>query len=232
MLVGCPKYYKYCIESEHWFDQDFIRSHAVLAAHQSHNPKLQVINVATPMQDLLPTQCKELKSNNIDVVSILYGRIHYCVAVMNATSRIIYIHDGLDLSLHTWKDHALTLLKRCKLVDLATPQSFGWTTGSKTMVLQDPCGNWILRPALKSIPQDNDFDCGPLACLQIMRIFGRVQDNAKLKSMTTLELHTLVVSDCQKLLHECKEDLPFVKQKTTKGARAEAHLGRRKAQWR
>ena len=56
VLVGCPEYYKYCIESERWFDQDLIRSHAVLASHQSHNPKLQVINIATPMQELLPTQ--------------------------------------------------------------------------------------------------------------------------------------------------------------------------------
>ena len=136
MSFGSPEYYKCCIESERWFDQDFIQIHA--AAHQAHNSKLQVLNIATPMQELLPGQCKELKSNVIDVLSVFYGRLHYCVGVMNVKSRIVYIHDKLDLSLDTWKDHALTLLKHCKLIDLTITKSFVWMTGNKTMVLHDP----------------------------------------------------------------------------------------------
>ena len=214
--VGDDQYYKLCVETERWFDQDFIRSHAVLANHKSHDPRFLVLNIATPRQDILADQCKSLRDEVTDLVSIFYGSDHYCVCHVNIKKRLMYVYDGLNYSLATWKSHCVSLLKRCKLLQLDSTGEFDWTTGKKSMMFYDESGNWVMRPGQQVHQQTNLVDCGPLACLQIMRLFGRVADTAKLKDLTTQQLRSLVVADYKSLLKECDGNIRFVVQKTTK----------------
>ena len=73
-----------------------------------------------------------------------------------------------------------------------------------------------MRPGQQTHQQTNLVGFGPLACLQIMRLFGRVADTAKLKDLTTVQLRSLVVADYKSMLKECDESIRFVVQKSTK----------------
>ena len=184
----------------------------MLVSHKAHDPRFQVLyTVATPRH-----QCKCLKDEVTDLVSVFYGSDHYCIGHVNIKNRLVYVYDGLNYLLKTWRSHCVSLLKCCKLLDLKSTGTFDWTTGNKSMMLHDTSGNWVMRPGLKDHTQTNLVDCGPLACLQIMRLFGRVQGTAKLMSLTTLELRSLVVGDYQALLKECDEDIRFIVQRLEK----------------
>ena len=156
----------------------------MIASHKAHNPKFQVLNIATPRQQLLPDQCQSLGSEVTDVVSVFYGSDHFCVCHLNVKNSTIYVYDGLNYSLETWKDHSIALLKQCKFINLDCSNTFGWTTGMRSMILDGTSGNWVMRPGLTTHQQTNPYDCGPLACLQIMCIFGRIQDMPKLNTLT------------------------------------------------
>ena len=98
--IGQDDNYNHCITYETcWFEQDLVRSSALLASHGSHIPGVQVFNMATPGQKLLPGQCKSLPSKVSQVVSIFFGADHFITAVINLKKHCIFVHDGLQYNI-------------------------------------------------------------------------------------------------------------------------------------
>ena len=98
--IGKDDYYNHCINHKtRWFEQDLVRSYALLASHVSHIPGVQVFNMATPGQKLLPGQCKSLPSKVSQVVSIFFGADHFITSVINLKKHCIFGNDGLQYNI-------------------------------------------------------------------------------------------------------------------------------------
>ena len=133
-------------------------------------------------------QCKSLPSSVNEVVSIFFGAEHFITAIMNMKERCTLVHDGLGYSIDTWKEHAIHLLKRFELIPLEFKEPFSFVNGEKCMLLVVKEGNWLLKNTPPVLKQENLYDCGPLACLQLMQNFHCVPKGTKYKSFTTKEL--------------------------------------------
>ena len=83
VTLGDGEYMETCKTTLHWWEQDLVCSHAVLAAHTSHAPNVQLLNIIAPGQQLLQEQCHSLARGIEHVVSVLHGDLHYCVLVLH-----------------------------------------------------------------------------------------------------------------------------------------------------
>ena len=83
VMLGNGEYMETCKTTLCWWEQDLVRSHAVLAAHTSHAPNVQPSNIIAPGQQLLQEQCHSLAPGIEHVVSVLHGDLHYCVLVLH-----------------------------------------------------------------------------------------------------------------------------------------------------
>jgi Ulp1 protease family, C-terminal catalytic domain len=218
--VGNEQYYKDRVNHTGWFEQDLVTSYAVLASHVTHDPSLCVFNITTPGQKLFAGQRRDLPMGVNRLVSVFHGKLHYSVAILDIKRRTTLIYDGLLYSLDTWKQHVLELLARFKLVPLDIKETFQIVPGRNSMLLKDRTGNWTLKNGVPMIQQTNEYDCGPLACLMIMKIFGRLPNKKNYKSFGSYELRSCVIDDFRELVQESKKDLYFsVRRKKHKGSK-------------
>lgn len=123
------------------------------------------------------TECRVLSSEVKTIISVLHGHGHYCVLEIDITTRLIKVFDGLGFPLKTWTDHVINILRRCKMysryVDMFTTPV---DSNDSQLQLHGPNGYDAeldyLMVVGKFLPQLNNFDCGPIACLKIMNAYG------------------------------------------------------------
>jgi hypothetical protein len=105
---------------------------------------------------------------------------HYAVLRFVLSSRKVYVKDGLSNPLNTWKRHIAHILTRCGF-----PED-NWT------VLEDP----------SRLRQDDWFNCGLIACMQLWCLFQRNVIN--FVNVPITEFRARVVQELKRLfvLHE------------------------------
>jgi hypothetical protein len=214
IIVGEAKYLEYLTNTTNYFEHDFIRSHATMAAHLKHDPSIRVLHILFPKASLTKNQCLKLKPEVKQVISILQAADHFCLLVLDVKTLTIEIYDGMDQPLSYWTDHAVQLLQRCKLVPLV-PLTFRskknpdpYTLRRFECISGKDC--WRLQKGPTFMIQRDGYNCGPIASLKVMELFGRLPKtltHESLRSMSSKELREIVCQDFSAMTYECSGQL-------------------------
>lgn len=176
LAIGDTDYRKACKETNRWFETDFIGGFAALTAHQSHNKLIQLIHCQHPNSVLSQAECKGIDEDVTHVVSVLHGSGHFAVLVLTLDDKKLEIFDGLGYPLNTWVDHALHILKKCCLVDIDAKCCFRHDRDEPRLYsLRFGDAKWRLAVGQQFFKQTDTYNCGPIACLKIMDLYGRLK---------------------------------------------------------
>jgi hypothetical protein len=180
IAVGEPQYYNDLrFISSTWFEQDFIRSHTILAAHKAHDPTIQVIHVYYNTEVITPKLVVQLPTELKNVLEIISASSHFAFFTKNLEENEILIFDGLGYKLNCWIPHAINLFKKCGLIDLDALVHFrcpkqGVDVIDKILRAKVKDGStWSLKAGPSFFKQTDGHNCGPLASLKMMEVFGR-----------------------------------------------------------
>jgi hypothetical protein len=168
------------------------------------------------------------------LVAILHNDGHYIVLEVNIPERKFLIYDALSCELLQWKDHIITVLKKCMLLDL-------YFDFSSTVCVPDaavpPVFSCIRKPRYiingysitfpQSSPSDkkleqwrqervyfihqmDGFNCGPIACLKLMELFGIITIPYPQDFYKNYNVCQIVMAPWEKLLEYCDSNLLLV----------------------
>jgi hypothetical protein len=127
--------------------------------------------------------------------------------------------------LNTWIPHAINLFKKCGLIDLEDMCHFRSPSQldivvHKILRAQVKDGTfWFLKAGPEFFKQRDSVNCGPLASLKMMDVFGRFNRETMLPRNTntnvidTAVLRRIVVSDFKSLLNQFSDELFVLKRK-------------------
>lgn len=186
LSIGNEDYLKSCgAGTKKWWESDFIGTFATLLAHSRHrtdNPSLvQLVHISHPNMPVTKKERRTLKSEMKKVAACLYASSHFAVMELTLGCEEVLIFDGLSYPLETWIPHVTNLLARCSLLD-GEPEDVTVKVEKRTrqnekegVRVTSAAKSWLVKSA-PFIKQENWYDCGPIACLKLMDIFGLVED--------------------------------------------------------
>jgi transposase InsO family protein len=169
LTVGDEQYFRDCVDTDRWYETEFIASFGALIAHEMHDARIQLIHCQLPKGNVLEAVCSALENSVLTIVSILHGSGHFAVLEATIKTKHISIFDGLSYPLTTWKYHVENVLKRSKLISLDSRPIFKEHSGA--LILTVGPDNWTIEKAVY-LSQGDGFNCGPIACLKLMEVFG------------------------------------------------------------
>ena len=80
--------------------------------------------------------------------------------------------------------------------------------------------DWKLTGPYVFIEQMDGHSCGPIACIKMMSLFGRVPSDVNVHSVPAMELRKIVMNDFRKVCQEIDSDIcvrvPKTKDEETK----------------
>ena len=192
--VGDKSYQDDCVNTKRWWDTDFITAFAQLVSHESHlvtylpnevlRLKTQLIHCPFPDTTPEESSCKDLEDGTERIVSVAHDVDHYSTLEIGIITKTVVVHDGLKRSLTHWQKHIVNILKRCKLIPreaelkLVKKVDPHWEkyelipNQDETQVDSDRI--WVIQDN-PSIRQQDTYNCGPIACMQIMKMFNCVE---------------------------------------------------------
>jgi Ulp1 protease family, C-terminal catalytic domain len=112
----------------------------------------------------------------------------------------IIFYDGMGKSCTRWRRHFHYVLQRCCLL----PVSLTFKDWQKSK-----WDGWAMDHKF-FLEQRNDYDCGPLVCLKLMHVYGRVSQEVvdRLKqNFSSQQLRKLVAEDYWMLVDLLKDTL-------------------------
>lgn len=232
--VGEDSYIESMSNSQNWYDGIFMSSFAQLAAHYAHSttgllpergmpvvdvlPKL--IHVTYPSGNVYSSQCMALPPNITSVVAILHDRDHYGVLEVNVKEKSISIYDGLFRDMKRWWVFVVVALKRCDLCPLSVnPKPVpdeqvlvkrgrlskarmsieGYTFEVADAVWKFKRGNFIA--------QIDGFNCGPIACVKILEMFGLATRSDLILAYDMGQLRHVVKHFWDRFIRQTQNDL-------------------------
>ena len=114
-------------------------------------------------------------------VMIALSNQHFAVLDFDIHARSVAVFDGLNYAITNWKNHVIHTLRQYGIVDLSlTPKckySSSLVGGSTKQYLEIKFGEeapWIMTN-LRHHKQRDSHNCGPIACLKIMEIYGCIE---------------------------------------------------------
>ena len=204
--IGDTDYRKACKETNRWFETDFIGGFAALTAHQSHNKSIQLIHCQHPNSVLSQAECKGIDEDVTHVVSVLHGSGHFAVLVLTLDDKKLEIFDGLGYPLNTWVDHALHILKKCCLVDIDAKCCFRHDRDEPRLYsLRFGDAKWRLAVGQQFFKQTDTYNCGPIACLKIMDLYGRLKTHPS--EVTVKSLRPFIIGEFENMVGEMRNEL-------------------------
>jgi hypothetical protein len=135
---------------------------------------------------LFPGQYKELPAGTTRVIAVMHNRDHYAVMEVSTFDKKVVVFDGLRCPLLKWIDHIISILRRCMLIGLddtfnAVPEAATLDVHSSlrmrsingyTIIFQGSKDKvWKLERG-EFIKQVDGYNCGPIACLNILEQFS------------------------------------------------------------
>ena len=127
LMVGDDSYFNDCVNSNRWYETNFIASFAALLAHASHatsSSPIKLIHCQCPGAIIESGMCQTLDASITQVVSIFHGSSHFAVMEADLSEKTIRIFDGLSYKLDTWKPHVVHVLKEQSFLHLIHCQPF------------------------------------------------------------------------------------------------------------
>jgi hypothetical protein len=232
-MVHDEDYVESIRSSTKWWDSVFIGSFAQMASHYAHTtmnkrqsalddtPLPQVMHVTYPNEPITEDQLVTFPSNVTRVVSVVHQSQHYAVLEINIPGRRVVIFDGLNKPLLQWIDHVISSLKRTRLIGLdATYEGshngeFTENTSDcrNTVTLHqgylltfDVSPHWGLERG-QFLKQLEGFDCEPIACTKILKIFGLVTKFKVNIAYSLGTIRSLVTEQWKGFLQRCNNNL-------------------------
>jgi hypothetical protein len=153
---------------------------------------------------------------------------------VNIPERKFLIYDGLSRELLQWKDHIIIVLKKCMLLDIsfdssstvcvpdaAVPPVFSYSRKPRyiingysiTFPQSSPSDKKLEEWRLERgyfIHQMDGFNCGPIACLKVMEIFGIVTIPYPQYFYQNYNVRKIVMGQWEELLEYCDSNLVLV----------------------
>jgi hypothetical protein len=168
------------------------------------------------------------------LVAILHNDGHYIVLEVSIPERKFLIYDGLSCELFQWKDHIIIVLKKCMLLDLSfdssstvcVPDAAVQPVFSRSRKCRYIINGYSIifpqsSPSDKKmeqwrlergyfIHQMHGFNCGPIACLKVMELFGIVTIPYPQDFYENYNVHKIVMGRWENLLEYCDSYLILV----------------------
>ena len=116
-------------------------------------------------------------------VSTVYDHSHFAVLLFDLEARHVTVYDGLPCNLKKWENHISYILWKYGLQDYKDMPKNEMTTGTdgdELLLLffsDENEGPWLISkdPELK---QYDGINCGPIACLKVMEMYGIIPKNS------------------------------------------------------
>ncbi len=243
ICIGDKNYIKKCSNTNVWLDDAFIARFTTLLFHYAHSSGTplvgneknlpHLIHAIFSKQKLVISDVKPLPKDIDRLVAILHNDGHYMVLEVNIPERKFLIYDGLSRELLQWKDHIITVLKKCMLLDLSFDSSSVCVTDaavppvvscsrkpryiindysiifSQSSPLDKKMKQWRLERGY-FIHQKDGFNCGLIACLKVMELFGIITIPYPQDFYESYNVKKIVMSQWEKLLEYCDSNLILV----------------------
>ncbi len=152
-------------------------------------------------------------------VSVALANKHFAVLFYDIKDRSVIVHDGLYLPLTTWQFYITHTLRKYGLQQLNYQAHVKTTIANDTDQVLEICSDDLNKPWLVSgnqiLKQNDGYNCGPIACLKVLKIYGFLPRNSIAEIAHEKYGYRGVVMDFYKkflLMHE--HDLRFKISKT------------------
>ena len=224
VTVYDPAYIDCHSKGETWYDTEFISTFAKMVCHVNHlgfnchekgrskvdPPELMLCQF--PHQDWSITDIKQMTPRSNCLAVLLFHRNHYAVLVVNMKNRVLSIYDGLGHDLSNWYPHCKYVLKKIGVMDCFAPSPHYFPNHmSITVHFAGEVPSWNIKPGV-FLDQSDGHNCGPIACLKFMELFGVTTTNNIKKNLTEKLMRQLVMEQFMHMVTVLKHDL-FITQK-------------------
>ena len=182
--------------SQDWYEQAFVEGFIALMQHDAH---IQRAGYKTDDKKIMMVMCPSPKGGNDEehllpygdathFVSPVYDSNHFAVLYYDLYECTVTVFDGLNMDLMKWEKHIVH--------ELLWPD---W------IVTNDP-----------TIIQTNGYNCGPIACIKVMEVFGLLEHDAITSIANSDEGYRPVVMEYyQHCVTKYTDDLFFQLRKKT-----------------
>jgi hypothetical protein len=231
--VGDSDYLTSNRSTNRWYDGVFISSFAQLAAHYAHLTVLEqssvlgdsykqhlMLHATYPNQILQEGEYKAVPQHVIKVVAVMPDRDHYAVMVIDIPKKKVVIFDRLYKDLHKWMDHVVSGMKRSMPLGLNdaichTANEPSLSNVGRSRRPQKAIHGYSLLLGLEEwrlergdfVKQVDTFNCGPIACLKILKIYNLTTLYEVNLAYSTNSIWRFVISEWQQLVAHCNNDL-------------------------
>jgi len=163
-------------------------SFAVLAQHYVHtehasNGGIAIILANLSRPKVHPWEVEKLEGVR-KLITIAYAKQHFAVLLFDIPTRQVLVYDGLHMNLIRWEVHIVHTLKKYSLQSIYAEPAVTCHRGSQgkgdevmEIDFMDDNAPWHVEhdPILK---QADGFNCGPIACLKVLEIYGLIEENS------------------------------------------------------
>ncbi len=219
-----------------WVDGDFISAFASLVCHNNHSSVKrllmksgedvpQLIYVTFPRSQMTVNAYKALPSSIKRVVAVMHTNLHYAVMEITIDTKNIKVFDGLHWPLLDWKDHVISAMRKCMLVDPHVVSSSAQFNADATDVELVGC-SWKPKPSVNGydiiiamqkwqlekgyfLHQSDGNSCGPIACMKIMELFHAIDVEEAQEVYKKRNICQFIMAEWNRLVLCCSKDLPM-----------------------
>jgi hypothetical protein len=228
--------------TQDWYDQGFLEGFIALVQHDAH---IQRAGYKTDDKKIMMVMCPSPKSvideehllpygDATHFVSPVYDSSHFAVLYYDLYECTVTVFDGLNMDIRRWEKHIIHTLKIYGIKPLDAKCNAIVTTSStkdtnnkarigRVMELafqsalnpEQSWPDWIVIND-PSIRQTDGYNCGPIACIKVMEVFGILE----LDSISTIAnspegYRPVVMEYYQQCVMKYKDDLFFQLRKKT-----------------
>jgi len=181
ILVGNDKFIRRFAYGQEEYKYEFICGFIALVQHTCHTniptyrlPGVSVTMVRTPHPRAQVTASEVIELDGMTyLVSVACASRHFAVLFYDIERQCVIVYDGLFYKLTTWQHHIIHTLKKyglkrhnakCNVVVKTKPPGI-------ELCFDDKYAPWCVYndPIIRQV---DGYNCGPIACLKVMEIYG------------------------------------------------------------
>ena len=206
-----------------WWDCEFITSFTQLAAHYAHSvmrpdmenlkvsnqilpPVPQVMHLTYPRDPITEDKIINFPKDVETIVAVLHDGGHYAVMELDILKNRCVIYDGLYFRLGKWSDHAVSGLRRTKLIGPEETYTLD-NDGMGGLIFTFECSRQWSFTRGEFIKQLDGCNCGPLACSKVLEIFGILSRRDLERAYRLNSIRKCVVDMWKVFVRKCNDDL-------------------------
>ena len=187
-------YYEKMMLTNPWFTTNIINAFVLLKMHKHH--RQDILYDIVPFATSEPEEIYELPPRVTDIIAIFGDGAHFVFAQINIPNRFVLLKDGKakEGESRHWEPYVNFLLKRWGIIQEPCSQVI-WSPTIVTMFSRDKPttadGVFEVIP-LKAVVQEDDTECGPIACCHAWDLIDRWSKPDDVKSFRKEVLRELI----------------------------------------